>query len=89
VSVVETLIRTGVPFELAGLVYFLLYLRMSRGRAATRFSRRSKILTLLAAIALVGSVVLHYADQPIGVAIMLVLAVTSLISTWNDRRAAR
>jgi hypothetical protein len=82
---VETLIRTGVPFELAGLVYFLFYLRMSRGSAAAHFSRRSKILTLLAAIALVGSVVLHYADQLAGIVVMLALAIASVVSTWSDR----
>lgn len=81
----ETLIRSGVAFELAGLVYFLFYLRMSRGSAAPHFSRRSKILTLLAAIALVGSVVLHYADQLAGIVLMLALAVASLVSTWSDR----
>ncbi|HYZ16211.1 MAG TPA: hypothetical protein VE591_07400 [Candidatus Acidoferrum sp.] len=81
----ENLIRSGVPFELAGLVYFVFYLRMSRGSSAAQFSRRSKILTLLAAMVLIGSVVLHYADRVAGIVLMLAFAVASLISTWADR----
>ncbi|HTW84360.1 MAG TPA: hypothetical protein VMD91_09860 [Candidatus Sulfotelmatobacter sp.] len=83
----NALLASGIPYEIAGLIYFLFYLAMSRPRAAAAFSRRSKVLTLLAAIALVGAAVLHYGAQPLGIAIMLALVVVSLVSTYLDRRA--
>jgi hypothetical protein len=86
---VELLIQSGVVYELVGLCYFLFYLAMSRPRAAGRFSRRSRVLTLLAAIALVGSVVGHYAQAPLGIGVMVALAIAALGSTFADRRTAR
>jgi hypothetical protein len=59
---------------------------MSRGRNAARFSRRSQILTLLAAIALVASVPLRYAHVPLAQIVMLVLAAAALVSSIVDRR---
>jgi hypothetical protein len=76
-----------VPYELAGLVYFLFYLAMARLRNAARFSRRSQALTLFAAIALVAAVPLHYGTQPLGIALMLLLVLVSLVSTFADRRS--
>lgn len=80
------LLASGIPWEIAGLIYFLFYLAMSRPRSAARFSRRSKALTLVAALALVAAVPLHYGAQPIGVVVMLLLLLASLISTFADRR---
>ncbi len=82
---VDALIATGYPYELAGLLYYGFFLAMTRGKRAARFSQRSKVLTLLAAIALIGSVPLHYAASPLGVALMLGLVVVALASTWLDR----
>jgi hypothetical protein len=84
---VTALFASGIPWEIAGLVYFLFYLAMSRPRNAARFSRRSKALTLIAALALVAAVPLHYGAQPFGIAVMLVLLAASLVSTFLDRRA--
>ena len=86
---VHGLVALGVPYELAGLLYFASYLAMSRPRAAAHFSRRSRVLTLLAAIALVGSVPLHYGDNAVGIAVMLGLIVGSIVSIAVDRRTLR
>jgi hypothetical protein len=86
---VEILIRSGVLFELVGLCYFLLYLSMSRRAVAARFSRRSRVLTLLAAMALIGSVVGHYAQAPLGIGLMFALALGALVSTFVDRTTTR
>ncbi|GAC1659559.1 MAG: hypothetical protein NVS4B13_04670 [Candidatus Elarobacter sp.] len=85
---IEYLVQTGYPFEVAGLIYFLFYLKMSRGRGAERFSQRSRTFTLIASIALVGSVPFHYGAQPPGIVLMLAAVAISLWSTWNDRRVS-
>jgi hypothetical protein len=83
---VSGLLALGVPYELAGLVFFVLYLAMSRPRAAGRFSRRSQVLVLLAAIALVAGVPLHYGARPGAMAFVLLLVLISLVSTVVDAR---
>ena len=83
----DSLIQTGYPFELAGLVYFLFYLSMSRRTGGARFSQRSKIFTLIASIVLVGSVPFHYGAQPVGIVLMLAVVAISIWSTWTDRRS--
>jgi hypothetical protein len=88
-AAVDSLTFSGILFELAGLCYFLFYLVMSRPRNVARFSRRSRILTLLAAIAMVGSVVGPYAQAPLGIVVMFGLAIAALVSTFADRRGAR
>lgn len=85
-SVVDALIQSGYPYELAGLLYYVFFLTMTRGKNAARFSQRSKVLTLAAAIALIGSVPLHYAAQPAAVVAMLALVAVAMASTWLDRR---
>jgi hypothetical protein len=83
---VDALLRSGIPFELAGLAYFIFYLVMSRNRYG-RFSRRSKILTLIAAIAMVSSVPLNYGANPLASFGMLGLAALAFLSnvldTWH------
>lgn len=81
----DALIRSGYPYELAGLLYYLFFLAMSRGKNAARFSQRSRVLTLVAAIALIGSVPLRYAAHPLAGVLMLVLVAIALTSTWLDR----
>ncbi len=83
---VRFVIDAGYPYELAGLVYFLFYLSMSRGPAKERYSDRSKIFTLIASMVLVGSVPFHYASGPLGGALMLAVLAVSLWSTFRDRR---
>ena len=83
----DSLLRSGIPYELAGLAYFIFYLVMSRPSRSARFSTRSKLLTLLAAIVLVGAVPLQYGDKPLAVVAMLGFAALALLSTIADRRA--
>jgi cobalamin synthase len=83
---IENLLQTGYPFEVAGLIYFLFYIAMSRGRSKDRFSQRSKTFTLIASIALVASVPFGYGAQPAAIACMLGLVAIALWSTWSDRR---
>jgi uncharacterized membrane protein len=81
-------LASGLPYEIVGLVYFLFYLWMARPRAVGRYTRRSRALVLVAAIALVGAVPLHYGDQPAGVAVMLLLLLVSLVSSFVDARSS-
>ncbi len=85
----DALIAAGYPYELAGLLYYAFFLLMTRGRNAARFSQRSRVLTLLAAIGLIGAVPLRYGTQPLGVAAMLTLVAVALASTWLDRGRAQ
>ena len=80
------MLRSGYPFELAGLVYFGFYLFMTRGRAQERFSARSKAFTLIASIVLVASVPLHYGAQPVAIVLMLGIVAIAMWSTYTDRR---
>jgi hypothetical protein len=84
-SIVDALIRSGYPFEIAGLVYFGFYLVMTR-RGNDRFSQRSKAFTLIASIVLVASVPLHYGAQPLGIVLMLAVVALAMWSTYTDRR---
>lgn len=86
VSPMDYLIKSGYPFEFAGLCYFGFYLIMTRGRGKERYSQRSKIFTLIASIVLVASVPFHYGDQPIAIVLMLAIVAVSLWSTFRDRR---
>ncbi len=85
----DSLIASGYPYELAGLLYYLFFLVMTRGARAARFSQRSKLLTLAAAIGLIASVPLRYAAQPLAVTLMLALVAAALVSTWLDRRRSQ
>jgi hypothetical protein len=73
-------------YELVGLAYYVLFIIMGSARNRTRFSRRSRTLTLIAAIALVGSVPGGYAAKPLGIAMMLTFAAIALISSLIDAR---
>ena len=83
--IVQRLFEIGYPYELIGLVYFVLYLQMTRKGVAQRFSQRTKALTLVAAIVLVGAVPFHYGANAAGIVLMLVLAVLALVATLVDR----
>ena len=82
---IQRLVQAGYLYELVGLVYYAFFLIAMRRPG--RFSQRTRVLTLLAAIVLVASVPFRYAGNAIGVTVMVVLAVASIISTWVDRRA--
>ncbi|GAC1419148.1 MAG: hypothetical protein NVSMB64_28600 [Candidatus Velthaea sp.] len=82
----NAILDAGYLYELAGLIFYVFFLTMTRRANAAKYSPRSRILTIAAAIVLVGSALLHYATKPAGVAAMLVLAVASLGSAYLDVR---
>lgn len=81
----NVIFEAGYGYEVAGLIYYVFFIVMTRRRDA-RFSQRSRILALVAAIALVGSVPFHYATFPAGVALMALLGAASLVSSFIDLR---
>lgn len=83
------MIAAGYPYELAGILYYVFFVLMSRKRYAANYSSRSRILVVLAAIAMVGSVPFHYANAVLGVTAMFALAGLALLSTLIDAVAAR
>jgi hypothetical protein len=86
---VNAVVAAGYPYELAGILYYLLFVIMSRKRFAANYTNRSRILVMLAAIAMVGCVPFHYATVLLGVTAMLGLAILALVSTFADAIAAR
>lgn len=78
------MIQAGYPYELAGIVYYIFFVMMSRKRFGATYSKRSRILVVLAAIVMVGCVPFHYASEPFGVTAMLALAILALLSTLID-----
>lgn len=80
----DRFVAAGYPFELAGVVLYAFFLVMTRGVRAARFSKRSQVLTLVAAIALVASVPLGYGASRAGIGIMLALAAAALASSALD-----
>ncbi len=57
---------------------------MSRKANAAKYSLRSRVLVILAAIVMVACVPFHYATLVIGVVAMLGLAILALVSTAVD-----
>jgi len=62
---------------------------MNRKRYAAVYSRRSRLLVVLAAIVMVGCVPFHYAAAPAGIIAMFALAVVALGSTLVDAVVSR
>ena len=85
----NALLGSGYPYELLGIVYYVFFLVMGRKRFAAQYSNRSRYLTLLAAIVLVGCIPFRYANALAGVAAMIASAAIALISTFVDAIAAR
>jgi len=83
------LIAAGYPYELAGLLYYVLFLLMSRKQNAKKYTRRSRVLVILAAIVMVACVPLHFADAFLGVMAMYVLAIAGLVSMAIDSAKSR
>jgi hypothetical protein len=86
---VNAVIQAGYPYELAGIVYYVFFVLMSRKRYAAIYSKRSRILVVLAAIVMVGCVPFHYANVLLGTTAMFALAFLALASTLVDAVAAR
>ena len=84
---VNAIVAAGYPYELAGLVFYVFFLAMVRKRSGTRYSQRTRVLTIVAAIGLVGVVPFHYAGNPGAIAIVLLLAAASLVAAGFAARA--
>ena len=85
----NAIVEAGYPYELAGLVFYMFFLSMTRGRNRGRYSQRTRALTILAAIGLVGVVPFHYAHSSPAMAIVLLLGLASLGSAFIDARVRR
>jgi hypothetical protein len=85
----DAVIVAGYPYEFVGLLYYVFFLLMGRKRLAGIYTRRSKLLTLVAAIAMVGCVPFKYADNNIGVTAMFFVAIVAMVSTLRDAAMAR
>ena len=59
---------------------------MQRGRNRGRFSRRTLVLVILAAIAFVAIVPFHLAQNGVAVIVAIVFAGAALASTFGDTR---
>ena len=81
------IIDAGYPYEIAGLVFYVFFLYMVRRRSGARYAQRTRVLTIVAAIGLVGVVPLHYARNATAIAVVTLLGVASLASAFIDARA--
>ena len=85
----NAVIEAGYPYELVGLLYYVLFLMMGRKRYAASYTNRSRYLALLAAMVMIGCVPFRYAAVPLGVEAMFAVAVLALASTLADAFLAR
>jgi len=85
---VDAVILAGYPYEFVGLLYFVFFLLMGRKRFANIYSLRSRVLTVVAAIAMVACVPFHYAATDAGVTCMFAIAIIAMISTILDNAYA-
>jgi hypothetical protein len=86
---VNAILNAGYPYELAGLVLYAFFLYTTRKRNSLRYTQRTRVFTISAAIGLVGVVPLHYARNGAAIAIALLLALASLASAFVDARVGR
>ena len=82
----KLVLQAGYLYELAGLVYYVLFLIMQQRKNRDRFSKRSRIFVLLAAIAFVAMAPLHAAGNGVAIIAVVVLAIAALASTFADTR---
>lgn len=85
----QAFLEAGYPYEIVGLAYYVFFLVMGRQRFAGRFTLRTRVLVLVAAIVLVACVPVGYARSGIGVAVMFAAAFVALVSAALDARAVR
>ncbi len=85
----SAVIGAGYPYEIAGLVFYIFFLYMVRSRSGPRYTQRTRVLTIVAAIGLVAVVPLHYARNAPAIAIVLLLGLASLACAFVDARSQR
>ncbi len=76
----DTVILAGYPYEFVGLLYFVFFLLMGRKRYDGIYTLRSRILTLIAAMVMVGCVPFNYSAKQEGIVAMFAVAIISMIS---------
>ena len=85
----DNVILAGYPYEFVGILYFAFFLLMGRKRYDGIYSKRSRILTIVAAMVMVGCVPFGYASSSGGVLFMFAVAIIAMISTVRDSATAR
>ena len=83
----SAIIAAGYSYEIAGLVLYIFFLYMVRKRNGVRYTQRTRVLTIVAAIGFVGVVPFHYAGNAGALAIVMLLGLGSLASAFIDARA--
>ena len=83
---IARIIEAGYLYEIIGLGYYISFLIMQRAKNRDRFSVRSRILTFLAAFALVASVPFGYAHSTLIVGLVILVALAAIVSTFLDAR---
>jgi hypothetical protein len=84
---VTRVLDSGYTYEIAGLVFYVFFLYMVRTRRGPAYSQRTRVLTIVAAMGLVGTVPFRYADNVAVLAIVLLIAAAALASAFVDGRA--
>ncbi len=82
----NAVVDAGYPYEIAGLVFYVFFLYMVRKRSGLRYGQRTRVLTIVAAIGLVGVVPFHYAQNTAAIAIVMLLGLAALVSAFIDAR---
>jgi nitric oxide reductase large subunit len=82
----NAIVEAGYLYELAGLVFYVFFLYMVRRRTRLRYTQRSRVLTIAAAIGLVGAAPFGYAHNGSAVAFVLLLGLAALGSALIDAR---
>jgi len=82
----KRIIAAGYAYEIAGLVYYVFFLFMVRKQRGARYSGRTRILTIVAAIAFVGVVPFHYGGNARANVVLLLLGLSALVSAFADAR---
>jgi hypothetical protein len=85
----DNVILAGYPYEFVGLLYFVFFLLMGRKRYEGVYTKRSRVLTIIAAMVMVGCVPFGYASSSLGIIVMFAVAIISMISTVRDTATAR
>ncbi len=84
---VTAVLDAGYAYELAGLVFYVFFLMMVRKRSGWAYSQRSRVLTIVTAIGLVGVVPFHYAHNPAAIGGVMLAGLAALASAFLDARA--
>ena len=80
------IIEAGYPYEIAGLVLYVFFLSMLRKGGAARYAQHTRVLTIVAAIGLVGTVPFHYAGNPVATGVLSLLGIAAVASAFLDAR---